>query len=313
MLRLKRPSRILNSSARHVVRLVGTWLFLSTTLSLASAARAQSEDEHARDPSYRPENGYWSVGEPRWFISTKSDLGTIYAKPYFSAGYGLPHWIWAGVDVNAIITTSVAEVFAGARLSAPVFDISFGIRDDWSFDKPFLMPRTTYFRADVVDAPGKRAKYWALEGEVVAVLPLPHAALVGDFVLVDVLHMPNDMYLYEESYRLITKTPFFYVMRTAAVARFLHENALKLGLLAEYGFHTGRERGVWRLGPVLSLQLTDHLALNLAATLKVSSPDHLGLTLGTYGIAGLRYQWATGERRPELPWQGDLIPLGLDH
>jgi hypothetical protein len=44
-------------------------------------------------PGARQENGYWSTGTPRWFVSSKSDLGGIYMKPYFSAGYGLPHWI----------------------------------------------------------------------------------------------------------------------------------------------------------------------------------------------------------------------------
>ena len=57
----------------------------------------------------------------------------------------------------------------------------------------------------------------------------------------------------------------------------------------------------------MSLQLTDHLQLNAAVTLKLSSPDAMGLALGAFGTAGLRYQWATQERRPELPWQGNLI------
>src|SRR5688500_4836743 len=41
----------------------------------------------------RPKHGYFSVGTPRFFLSSKSDIGGIYVKPYFSAGYGLPHWI----------------------------------------------------------------------------------------------------------------------------------------------------------------------------------------------------------------------------
>ena len=280
---------------------------------LAASARAQQPTAHATDPDYRPENGYWAEGVPRWFISTKTELGTIYTKPYFSLGYGLPHWIYAGVDVNAIITTSFADVYAGVRLASPVFDVAFAVRDTWSFDKPFLMARDSYTRSDVLDAPGHRARYLVLEGEAIAVLPLPHAALVGDFVMVDTLDLPANMYMYEENYRLITKNPLFFMMRTMAVARFLHENALKVGLMAEYGFNTSRDKGVWRVGPVLSLQITDHLALNLGASLKISSPDHLGLFLGAYGLAGFRYTWATGERRPELPWQGDLIPLGVGH
>ena len=33
-----------------------------------------------------------------------------------------------------------------------------------------------------------------------------------------------------------------------------------------------------------------------------------GMVLGAYGVAGVRYRWATGETRPELPWAGDFIP-----
>jgi hypothetical protein len=261
------------------------------------------------DPNFRPENGYWSVGVPRFFLSTKSELGAPYGKPYFSVGYGLPHWMWAGVDANSILTTSMAQVYAGVRASSPVFDVAFGARDTWSFDKPFLTPAESYTRDDVLDRDGKRERSLALEFEAVATVPLPHAAIVGDFVMVDTLDLPKDKYIYDESYRLVTKKPFFCVMRVAAVARFLHENALKVGVLGEYGFNTGRDSGVFRLGPIGMLQVTDHLQIAAGVTLMVTSPDHLGLALGAYGVFGFRYQWATGERRPEWPWQGKIIPL----
>lgn len=281
-------------------------------VGFASNASAQlfPETEHARDPAYRPANGYWSEGVPRLFVSTKTEIGVPYAKPYFSVGYGLPHWIWAGLDVNVIITTSVVEIYGGARLATPVFDVAFAIRQNWSTAKPFLVPQTSYRHDDVTEAPGRAARYLALEGEVVGVLPLPHAALAVDFVMVNVLDMPSDRYLYEESYRLITKNPLFFVLRGLAAVRLLPENSLLVGVLAEYGFSTGRGTPVLRVGPVVMLQITDHLQLNLGVTLKAISPDHLGLALGAYGVAGLRFTWASGERRPKFPWQEDIIPLG---
>lgn len=258
----------------------------------------------------RPENGYFSVSDPRFFILTKTEVGVPYAKPYFSAGYGIPHWLWAGIDVNAIITMEMAEAFAGVRLASPVFDVSFAVRDTWSFGKPFLQPRASYSNDQVTEAPGQKAHYVVLEGDAVATVPLPHAAIVGNLVMVDVLDMPPGQYIYDESYRLITRNPLFFVMRMAAVARFMHEDSVRVGMLAEYGFNTGREQGVWRLGPILSVQVTDHVQLNMGFTLKVSSPDHLGLTLGAYGIAGFRYMWATGEPRAVLPWHEEVIPFG---
>jgi hypothetical protein len=284
---------------------------LSCTRHGTAHAQMFKPTEHAFDPDYRPENGYWAEGAPRWFVSTKSEIGAPYTKPYFSFGYGLPHWIWTGIDVNAILTTSVLEVYGGARIiSTPEFDVAFGARDNWSFDKPFLNPKSSYTSDDVFKQPGKLAHYSALEAEAVAVLPLPYSALAFDFVMVDVLNKPSDQYLYEESYRLITKDPVFFVLRGAALARFLHEQCFKVGVLAEWGFSTGRGSDVLRVGPIMMLQVTDHLALNMGFTVKAASPDHLGLTLGAYGIAGLRYTWATGERRPSFPWKEEVIPFG---
>ena len=96
----------------------------------------------------RPENGYWSVGEPRWFISTKSDIGGLYLKPYFSFGYGLPHWIWTGVDVNSNTTLEFTQVYFGIRGSTPVFDLAMGVGDACSFWKTYLEPRPSYVQAD---------------------------------------------------------------------------------------------------------------------------------------------------------------------
>jgi len=109
----------------------------------------------------RPDYGYWSVGEPRWFVSSKSELGLVYAKPYLSTGYGVPHWIWTGIDVNAISTIEMFQAYAGVRAASPIFDLAFGVRDTWSFDKPFLTPAARFDRASVLDAPGDKARYWA--------------------------------------------------------------------------------------------------------------------------------------------------------
>jgi hypothetical protein len=256
----------------------------------------------------RPANGYWSIGEPRWFVSTKSELGAPYIKPYFSAGYGLPHWFWTGVDVNSITTLEFFQGYAGVRAASPIFDLAFGARDTWSFGKPFLAPAASFSRASVLDAPGAKARYWAWEAEAVAIAPLPYSALVADFIIVKTLDVPRDRYVFDESYRAVVKDTLFYILRVAAVVRFLNEQSLKVGLLSEYVFGTGRGEAVVRLGPAGSLQLTDHIEINATLTLAVPGPDRLGLVLGAYGVAGIRYRWATGERQPKLPWSGTVIP-----
>jgi hypothetical protein len=254
----------------------------------------------------RQTNGYWSEGEPRPFVSAKIDPGIPYTKPGLSVGYGMPHWFWAGADVNAISTLEFAQTYAGVRAASPILDLSFGARDTWSYGKAFVaLPPFT--RDNVLSSRTHKARYWAWEAEAVASAPLPHSALVADFILVHMLDVPPGQYVYDESYRIVVKDPLFYVLRLAAVARLLNEDALKVGVLAVYGFGTGRGQGVWQLGPAAALQLTDHLEIVFCLALQVAGPDSLGLSLGAYGIAGVRYRWATGEKSPKLPWSGPLI------
>jgi hypothetical protein len=282
-------------------------LFWLTILlaTLETPLRAAADESDAAE---RPENGYWSLGKPRWFVSQRTEIGTPYAKPYVSAGYGLPHWIWTGVDVNAILTMDCLQVYSGVRATTPLLDLAFGVRDTFSFGKPYLEPQLRY-TANILDgAPGPNARYWAWEAEVVGTLPLPYAAIVGDFIAVGMLDVPDGVHVYDESYRAIVADDQFFVMRAAAVTRFLNEFALKIGVMVEHIFGTGRGEPVTRVGPAASLQLTDHLDINAVLTVAVSGPDDLGLVHGSYGVAGIRYRSATGERRPAWPWQEQVIP-----
>lgn len=292
---------------QRFLKILGFSFVATMAITWASTLVRADSDDPAIDPA-RPEYGYWSYGKPRWFVSSKSELGIIYAKPYLSSGYGLPHWIWTGVDINAITTVEMAQTYAGVRVASPIVDLAFGLRDTWSYNKPFLLPAESFDSASVLDAPGDKARYWAWEAEAVAIAPLPYSALVADFIIVRTLDVPRDHFVFDESYRAVVKNDLFYNLRVAAISRFLKEYSLRVGALSEYVFGTGRNKGVVRLGPVASLVLTDHIEINAALTLAVSSPDQLGLVLGAYGVAGIRYRWATSESKPQLPWEGTIIP-----
>lgn len=271
-----------------------------------AAAPAQSPAElqpGAESDASRLDADYWRHGDTRWFVSARAECGALYAKPYVSAGYGKPHWLWTGVDVNAIATIDFIQGYAGFRASTPILDLAFGWRDTASYGKGWLNPASSYDRDDVLTRSGPRARYWAWEGEAVTIAPLPHSALIGDLVAVKTLDVPRGKYLYDESYRVIVKDSLFEVLRAGLVARLLPADALKVGVLSEWVFGTGRGEGVLRVGPVASWQLTDHLEAVGVATLTVHSPDSLGLDLGTYALAGVRYRWATGERNPKPPWR----------
>src|SRR5438105_3359993 len=134
----------LKSAGALLLLLIGSQSVARAAPRLEAPAAAGANSEPSADTAVveeRPAHGYWSRGTPRWFVSTKSDLGAPYLKPYVSFGYGLPHWIWTGVDVNAITTLEFAQAYAGLRASTPVLDLAFGVRDTGSFGKPFLAPR----------------------------------------------------------------------------------------------------------------------------------------------------------------------------
>jgi hypothetical protein len=184
-----------------------------------AASRAHADDAHliglhndAEITPPRPGNGYWSDAAPRFFLSTRSELGIPYLKPYFSAGYGTPHWIWVGVDLNAIATPEFLQSYFGVRAATPIVDLAFGARDTSSFSKTFLTPAAVLTRSDVLNTPGKAARYWAWEAEAVVTAPLPHSALAADFIAVRTLDVPAGRYVYDESYRAVVKEPL--VLRT---------------------------------------------------------------------------------------------------
>lgn len=280
-------------------------------LGLCSAARAAATPPEAADPAEQGSDSggqgidadYWRRGDARWFVSARAECGVLYAKPYVSAGYGKPHWLWTGVDVNAIATNDFIQGYGGFRASTPILDLAFGWRDTASYGKGWLNPASSYVGADVLNAPGPRERYWAWEAEAVLLVPLPHSALIGDLIAVKTLDVPRGKYLYDESYRVVVKDSLFEVLRVGLVARLLRGDALKAGVLSEWVFGTGRDQDVLRIGPVGSWQLTDHLEALGVATFTVHSPDRLGLVLGTYALAGVRYRWATGERNPKPPWR----------
>lgn len=273
----------------------------------AAAEGAEEEPAEAELPWWDVEGQYWSHGEPRFFASLSPEAGVIYAKPYVSVGYGIPHWIWAGLDFNAIGTLGMTQVYAGLRAATPVLNVAFGVRDTWSLTKQFPLPGPRLTAADVEDTSGPLARYWAWELDIVAMAPLPYSLFVAELIVVRTLDNPRDRYLFDESYRVVIADPTFANLRLAALARFGPEDAIRVGVLGEHLFETGRAQTVWRVGPIVSAQVTDHLEFRAGVTVTVYSPDDLGLILGSYGVAGFAFRWASGEERPVLPWEGRSI------
>jgi hypothetical protein len=58
---------------------------------------SQKDEAHPAIP-------YWSEGRARPFVSGLVVAGVGYGRVAFDAGYGKPHWIWAGVEGTGLIT-----------------------------------------------------------------------------------------------------------------------------------------------------------------------------------------------------------------
>ena len=193
-------------------------------------------------PTHGRHMGIGARGIPRWFASTKSDPRRSLRKALFLVRvWASPLDLgWGGRErhYHARVRSSVR---GGSRVIAHL-DLAFGVRDTGSFGKSSLTPAASFHRDDVLGGEGPKARYWAWEAELVAIAPLPHSALVVDFVGVRTLDVPVGSYVYDESYRAVVAKPLFGVLRVAAVARLLREDALKVGVLSEVVFSTGRER-----------------------------------------------------------------------
>ena len=226
------------------------------------------------------------------------------------SGYGLPHWIWAGVDLNLITTGEFTQVYGGVRADVARARLRLWRAATRGLSaKPFLAPKATFNRARRSQCPGSEITLLGVGSGGRRRRASPHSAILVDFILDAHARRARAEAICTKN-RIVPSLPIrcTAILRVAAVARVMREGALKFGPLVEHVFATGRDAPITRVGPAGALQLTDHLELNAALTLAVSSPDSLGLSLGAYGVAGLRYRWATGERAPKWPWQGELVP-----
>ena len=144
--------------------------------------------------------------------------------------------------MNAISTLEIGQVYGGVRGSTPLFDLAFGFRDTFSYQKPFLIPRASFHDEDVLSGSGPKARYWAWEAEAVASSRYRIRRFSWTTSPSRRSTSLRNRFIYDESYGPVIGKPFFQVLRVAAVARFLHESALKIGVLTEYLFSTGRSR-----------------------------------------------------------------------
>jgi hypothetical protein len=252
------------------------------------------------EPVEKEKLSYWQEGNPRFFAAARVEVG-LYVKPQVAVGYGKPYWANATLEAFGISTTSFAAAYAGVRGSLPFFDLRIGARDTYSYSRSFLPMKDRYEAADVSEPHGPRARYLSLETELTGVLPAFAGYIFPVVTIYRIVDAPEDRYLFDESLRGVLKPPWIMGLRLGYVKNFGEGDFLKLGVLSELVVLPGRSNDIVRLGPAATVKLTDHLDAQGTITFVVASPDSLGIWSGPFGVLGVVYRWATGDRHPAFP------------
>ena len=282
---------------------------VATVATIAAKARATElvletgdSDEGPRSPrTGNATPSYWADGAPRLFVSSRIDAGFGYGKAQLAAGYGKPYWMWIGVEAFPITTYEFAAFYAGLRAYLPFADLALGVRDNYSYKFGWLDPKEHHDGPEVRDRHGDRARYLAWEAVLSGGAPVPLGYALWEATVDVVTDAPPNVHLYEESIRAVMKPPKIVMTRLGYLLAFGRNDFIKVGVLGEAIFLPGRASNVLRIGPVGSINLTDHLEALGVVTFAVKSPDTLDTVLGGWAILGLRYKWATGDKLPRFP------------
>lgn len=226
------------------------------------------------------------------------DVGVPYAQAQLFAGYGKPHWQWAGLEARASTTMSYAAGFLGLHGVLPFLDGSIGVRDTYAYDRSFLLPRARHGNEDIESAHGANARYLALDLELSGVVPVPGGFLAWDAFATRTLDAPAERELYEELLRVIMRPPIAAQLRFGYALRVASSS---FGPVADLLAIPHREGPVVRVGGAAEVPITDHLRAEALLTIVVRSPDGLDVLDGAAGVLGVRYQWASGEQSPRFP------------
>ena len=237
----------------------------------------------------------------RPFLAPQLTLGGPGLQAQLHAGYGRPYHTWVGAEVNAQSTTAFASGYAGVRAAMPGLEIGIGVRHTYSLSRALLMPLPVHDADEVRNQSGPKARYDSVDLQTLLGYPVPGGYAVAILSGSYVFGVPESVHLFEEVARAVMAPPW--IGRGSLAYLFVSgpKEHVKFGPTVDAVWLPGRGAGILRLGPLAIAQLSNHITLVTGFALVVSSPDHLGLTLGASGVATIRYEWATGETRLRFP------------
>ncbi len=261
----------------------------AAAVALLSAAPGAA-DEAAESP--------WAAGPARAFLAGRLETG-LYAGARAAAGWGRPHWAWAGVESSARASLEFASVQGGVRAALPFLEVGAVARRVRSYEKPLLANLPEHRQGELE---GGGNTYSAAEAWLSGVLPAPGGFVLWELAAVRPLDLPRDRQVFEEEWKVAIGQDGAAAARLAWLVRPWRARVLRLGPFGEAIALRGRGVGVlWRAGGALSWELGPHLSLLAVGSLPVTGPDRFGAWTAMYGTLALRWAFATGDPAPGFP------------
>ena len=241
-----------------------------------------------------PSGNPWKMGRPRLFISTRLDIGFIFLKPRISAGYGRPHDVWVGVDMNPLISFEGVGVWGGLRGTLNWIDLRVGIRHQDTWSRSYLVPKGTYNQDDIEDRSAPDSSYSSLEAELTLDLPAGPGGLSAEVAGTYILGVEGDYHVYEETIKAVVAPPWVWRVRLGYMFPLDRDKVFRLGLVGEVVGIPGRGRYVFRGGLLGSVRLMSNLEARFTFMPVWYSADSLGSSGSDLLLVGVRHRWATG-------------------
>lgn len=235
----------------------------------------------------------WRDGSPRFFFAEQLDAGYVYVRARSWLGYGKPHDVWGGLEVNPLLGQGGLGVFVGLAGGARYVTARVGARPFMSSERPFLAAADAHDRIEF-NLPGSAAKYVALEAELTfeARIGPGRLSVLGSLTRVE--GVPDGMHVYEETLRIIVQPPWVWRARGEYAVFVVGGKEHNVGVVVDVFGVPARDMVQVRAGLVARLTLSPQLEARLSLIPTVYSRDRLGLVTSDFTELGFRWRFATG-------------------
>jgi len=239
----------------------------------------------------------WRQGEARPFVAGRVEAG-LHGRILAQAGFGKPHWAWAGVQSAAFVTPHTSGGEAALRAVLPFLELEVALRRTRSFDRPLLAPRPSHEEGELE---GGHARLTVLDAGLSGVVPVPGGLAAWGLEWLRPLDLPGGAHAFEETWQVAIAPSGAGALRLGWLAGLLR-GRVRLGPFGEAVRLFGREDAtVWRAGGALVYAFGRHLSLLAFGLFPVRGPDQFRAWTATSGTLALRYAFASGDPAPGFP------------